>query len=493
MNVGQRKLHASVTFTAVLSAMPSPSLISRTCEALKPDPLKNVLDLLLDAICIVDAQGRLVFVSAAFERIFGYKPEEVVGTRMIELVFPEDRAKTLAVVAQIMHNQPQPHFENRYMRKDGRVVHIMWSARWSEADQVRIAVARDITALKHAESMQSALHAIAEAAHSAADLLALFERIHAIIGELLPARNFFVALYDAKRDELSFPYFVDAYDKPPAPRKLNSGTFTAVVVRTGKPLLFRRNARALPPGVGGHGTGRASVDWIGVPLTTHKGTIGALVVQSYTGEVRYGEKDKLLLQFVSTQVATAIERKQADAWLQYIARHDQLTGLANRDLFHSELEAALDAMHDGDPRLATLYIDLDKFKQVNDNYGHDVGDLLLQEVAHRITHCVRESDIAARLGGDEFTVLLNRIGQTSHALGVAENIRKALNQPFKLAGNRVHISTSVGIALYPEHGDERKPLMRCADDAMYCAKRLGGNRAQVATASIAALVAAHSG
>jgi len=488
-----QKLHASMTRTTVLSVMPRPSLISRTHDALKPDPLKNVLDLLLDAICIVDTRDRFVFVSAAFERIFGYKPEEVVGTRMIDLVFPEDRAKTLAVVDQIMHNQPQPHFENRYVRKDGRVIHIMWSACWSEADQVRIAVARDITELKHAESMQSALHAIAEAAHSTADLLALFKRIHAIIGELLPARNFFVALYDAKRDELSFPYFVDAYDKPPAPRKLNSGTFTAAVVRSGQPLLFRRGSRTLPHGVGNHSTGRASVDWIGVPLTTQKGTIGALVVQSYTGDVRYGEKDKLLLQFVSTQVATAIERKQADAWLQYIARHDQLTDLANRDLFHSQLETALDAINGEDTKLAMLYIDLDKFKQVNDSYGHDVGDLLLQEVAHRITHCVRESDIAARLGGDEFAVLLRRIEQTGHALGVAENIRMALNQPFKLAGNRVNISTSIGIALYPEHGEECKLLMRCADDAMYCAKRLGGNRAQVATASIAALVAAHSG
>ncbi len=462
-------------------------------DALKPDPLKNVLDLLLDAICVVGVDDRFIFVSAAFERIFGYKPEEVVGTRMLDLVFPEDRAKTKKVITQVMHGQPQPHFENRYVRKDGRVIHIMWSARWSEADQVRIAVARDVTELKHAESMQSALHAIAEAAHSTADLLALFERIHAIIGELLPARNFFVALYDAKRDELSFPYFVDAYDKPPAPRKLDSGTFTAVVVRTGQPLLFRRGSRTLPPGVGSHSTGRASVDWLGVPLTTQKGTIGALVVQSYTGEVRYGVKDKLLLQFVSTQVATAIERKQADTWLQYIACHDQLTDLANRELFHSQLEAALDGIHGDGTQLAALYIDLDKFKQVNDNHGHDVGDLLLQEVAHRITHCVRESDMVARLGGDEFVVLLKHISQPEHALSVAENIRTSLHRPFELAGNRVQISTSIGVALYPAHGDECKLLMRHADDAMYCVKRLGGNRVQVATASTTAPIAAHTG
>ncbi len=449
-------------------------------DALKPDPIKNVLDLLLDAICVVDAHDRFVFVSAAFEHIFGYTPEEVVGTRMIDLVFPEDRAKTLAVVAQVMRNQPQPHFENRYVRKDGRVIYIMWSVRWSEADQVRIAVARDVTDLKHAQSMQSALHAIAEAAHSAADLLALFQRIHAIIGDLLPARNFFVALYDAKRDELSFPYFVDDYDTPPAPRRLDSGTFTAAVIRSGQPLLFRRGARTLPSGVGGHGTGHVSVDWIGVPLTTQTGTIGALVVQSYTVGVRYGEKEKMLLQFVSTQVATAIERKRADAWLQYLARHDQLTDLANRDLFHSRLEAALDSIDATHTHLAVLFIDLDEFKEVNDNYGHDIGDLLLQEVANRITRCVRESDLAARLGGDEFAILLNGTNHISHALGIAEGIRAALSQPFELAGNHLQISTSIGVALYPQHGSECKMLMRRADAAMYCVKRLGGNRVSVA-------------
>lgn len=450
------------------------------CAVLTPDPLKNVLDLLLDAICIVDSQGRLVFVSAAFERIFGYTPQEVVGSRIIDMVFPDDRARTLEVIAQVMQNRPHPHFENRLMRKDGIVIHVMWSVRWSETHQVRIAVARDITELKHAEAMQSALRAIADAAQTAADLPALFERIHAIIGGLLPARNFHVALYDAKRDELSFPYFVDEHEKRPSPRKLSAGTLAATLVRSGQPLAFRRSARTLPCGVDGHSVTYAPVDWIGVPLKTQKGAIGALVVQSYTGEVRYGERDKQLLQFVSTQIGTAIERKQADAWLQYIARHDQLTDLANRELFHSELEAALDAVQEDGTRLAVLFIDLDKFKQVNDSHGHDVGDLLLQEVAHRIAHCVRESDIAARLGGDEFAVLLSHVSQIRHALGVAENIRAALNQPFELAGNLVQISTSIGVALYPEHGHERKLLMRCADNAMYRVKRQAGNHVQMA-------------
>ena len=118
-----------------------------------PARLAGVLDLLLDAVCVVDAGGSFVFVSAASERIFGYTPDEMIGLRVMDLVFPEDRAKTLAA------GQSQLHFENRYARKDGSIVHLMWSARWSETDRLRVAVARDITARKHDEAMYAAKQA----------------------------------------------------------------------------------------------------------------------------------------------------------------------------------------------------------------------------------------------------------------------------------------------------------------------------------------------
>jgi diguanylate cyclase (GGDEF)-like protein/PAS domain S-box-containing protein len=439
-------------------------------------PLMNVMDLLLDAICVVDVQGRFVFVSAACERIFGYTPEEMIGRQMLDLVFPQDRAKTLEAASRVMAGHLQLHFENRYVRKDGQVVHIMWSARWSEADQLRVAVARDVTELKHAESMQAALHAISEAAHSAEDLLALFRHIHQIIGELLPASNFFVALYDKKKDQLSFPYFVDEHDEAPMPRKLDSGTLSAEVIRTGQALLLTPDTRVTLSDQAGTLVGKDSLDWLGVPLVSQKGIIGVLVVQSYSGDVRYTEQDKVLLQFVSAQIATVIERKQSETWLRHIARHDALTDLPNRGLFDDRLRSALvKARLDGD-RLALLYIDLDRFKQVNDTYGHATGDLLLREVGHRIRHCVRDSDTIGRLGGDEFVVLLSSIKLPEHASMIAGKIRASLNQPFELAGQCLQVSASLGIAIFPEHGDENKQLMRHADSAMYRAKKMGGNR-----------------
>jgi diguanylate cyclase (GGDEF)-like protein len=352
----------------------------------------------------------------------------------------------------------------------------MWSARWSEADQARVAVGRDITALKRSENLQGALFAISEAANTAEDLLALFRRIHQIIGDLLPANNFFVALYDDKKDELSFPYFIDEHDPAPAPRKLDSGTVSAEVIRSGKALLLTPdNDVDLPEHISTI-VGSNSIDWLGVPLHTSKGVIGALVVQSYSGDVRYTKNDEALLQFVSSQVASAIVRKQTDTWLQHIARHDPLTDLPNRTLIHDRLQTALGRARRERQRLALLYIDLDGFKRINDSFGHTLGDQLLQEVAQRITRCVRASDTVGRIGGDEFVVLLHDIAQPADATAIADQIRAALDRPFDLTGECLSISSSIGVATYPEHGDDGKQLIRHADEAMYAAKKNGGNR-----------------
>ncbi|HAJ85619.1 MAG TPA: diguanylate cyclase, partial [Pseudomonas sp.] len=155
-------------------------------------PLARVVDLLLDAICVVDAQGNFVYASAACERIFGYTPQEMLGKRMIEMVYPEDRERTMAAARSVMADQPLLHFENRYVRKDGGVVHIMWSACWSTDNKLRIGVARDITQRKQSEAMQAALYSISEAAHGAKDLAALYQQIHQTIAQLLPVDDFIV-------------------------------------------------------------------------------------------------------------------------------------------------------------------------------------------------------------------------------------------------------------------------------------------------------------
>jgi diguanylate cyclase (GGDEF)-like protein len=121
--------------------------------------------------------------------------------------------------------------------------------------------------------------------------------------------------------------------------------------------------------------------------------------------------------------------------------------------------------------MALLYVDLDRFKEVNDTHGHAVGDMLLQAVANRLKGCVRETDTVARMGGDEFVVLLHSIHASEDANNVAGKIRQVLAQPLRLDGHSVNILPSIGVAHYPEHGTEEKQLLRHADEAMYAVKR----------------------
>jgi diguanylate cyclase (GGDEF)-like protein/PAS domain S-box-containing protein len=434
-------------------------------------PLASYIDLLLDAVCAVDKQGRFVFVSAACERIFGYTPDELIGQSMIDLVHPADRQRTLDAAREIMGGEPKLNFENRYLRKDGRVAHILWSARWSEVDQLRIAVARDITERKQAESRQAALYAISEAAHAAEDLLALFKRIHSIIGEWLPALNFSVALYDEHCAQLNFPYHVDDHELQPEDPGTVTGRLCAEVIRSGLPILLTPDQDNLPEGFAALVKDQDSPCWLGVPLSSQNGTIGALIVKSVPGGERYTEQDKELLQYVCAQVATAIERKQLHARLQRMAQYDQLTQLPNRELLRERLKASLALARADSGRMALLYVDLDRFKQVNDTFGHAVGDMLLQAVANRLKGCVRETDTVARIGGDEFVVLLHNIHAAEDAENVAGKIRQVLVQPLRLDGHNLTIQPSIGVARYPEHGTEEKQLFRHADEAMYAAKR----------------------
>ncbi|WP_282754089.1 sensor domain-containing diguanylate cyclase [Desulfuromonas thiophila] len=166
-------------------------------------------------------------------------------------------------------------------------------------------------------------------------------------------------------------------------------------------------------------------------------------------------------------------RKQAEQRAQHLALHDSLTGLPNRALFADRVEQALVAAQRNRERVALLFIDLDRFKPVNDQFGHGVGDLLLKQVASRIRACVRESDTAARIGGDEFVVMLPQLHQSDDAQRVAGNIRQALARPFAVAGHALEISASIGIALYPDHGDRQIVLSQRADQAMYQAKQQG--------------------
>ena len=234
--------------------------------------------------------------------------------------------------------------------------------------------------------------------------------------------------------------------------------------------------------VRGQGPSRgATPPWLGAELRHAGQVIGALTVEPPAGARAYGEGDARLLQFAADQLASALERTQREARLRYAAHYDALTDLPNRSLFDDRLRVALAQAERRRERLALVYIDLDKFKPVNDTLGHAVGDALLRQVALRLKQALRASDTVGRIGGDEFVALLQPANQADEIYAVADKMRAVLALPFELNDQRVSISASLGVALYPQHG-ARLPrrLARSADAAMYRAKRAGSDRVELA-------------
>ena len=179
------------------------------------------------------------------------------------------------------------------------------------------------------------------------------------------------------------------------------------------------------------------------------------------------------------------EEKRAEDRIQRLAHYDQLTGLPNRILFEDRLQQAFARAKRADTKVGLMFIDLDRFKVVNDTLGHHAGDALLKEMGTRILSCVREQDTVARLGGDEFTIILEDLQQADSAATVAQKILILLQQPISLQGNEVTSGGSIGISIYPEHGSDEKSIVKNADMAMYQAKKLGRNRCQFYTEDLA--------
>jgi diguanylate cyclase (GGDEF)-like protein/PAS domain S-box-containing protein len=178
------------------------------------------------------------------------------------------------------------------------------------------------------------------------------------------------------------------------------------------------------------------------------------------------------------------QRKATEKQLEYQAYYDALTGLPNRLLFRDRVLTAIAQAQRNRRALAVMYLDLDHFKLVNDGLGHSVGDKLLGQVAERLATSVRASDTISRLGGDEFTLLLNDVGNSDAVAGVARKILHSLARPFKVDGHELFVTASIGISLFPNDGDDVEILLKSADSAMYRAKELGRNQAQLFTASM---------
>ncbi|MGE5490298.1 MAG: putative bifunctional diguanylate cyclase/phosphodiesterase, partial [Actinomycetota bacterium] len=200
-----------------------------------------------------------------------------------------------------------------------------------------------------------------------------------------------------------------------------------------------------------------------------------LIVAHYRRRVDQQGHDRELLSVAAHLTGIAIERRQAETRLRILAHYDALTRLPNRDLFRDRLHQAMAHTDRRKGLMAVMFLDLDRFKMVNDTLGHDAGDVLLREVSQRLQKCVRQDDTVARLGGDEFTVILEQIAKPEDAAIVAGKIVDAVSPPIVLGSQEAFVTPSIGITIYPLDSDNAESLLKNADTAMYRAKEQGGN------------------
>lgn len=234
------------------------------------------------------------------------------------------------------------------------------------------------------------------------------------------------------------------------------------------PVIFLTSETEIKDDIKGFELG--AVDYITKPISP---PVVLARVQTHLQLKQLRDYLKETNEFLETEVQ---RRKQAEERIHHTALHDSVTGLPNRALLGDRLQQAIATSDRDKTHVAVLNIDLDKFKPVNDTFGHGVGDLLLKEAGQRMLDCVRKSDTVARIGGGEFVVILREIRKDKDAVSVAETIRRAFNQPFELADQNISISASIGIAIYPEHGGHEIELTKNADNALHNAKESGGDK-----------------
>jgi diguanylate cyclase (GGDEF)-like protein len=395
--------------------------------------------------------------------------------------------------------------------------------RTQQLQKINQSLQKEIKERSNAEQLQAALYRISELTASSRDMNSFYKAVHLVLSELMPAENCYIALLDQDKTKLTFPFYLDQYSPPARERPLSRG-FTEYVIRCADARLINSTAAQQLVEAGEIRRGMAdptkparhSTSWLGAPLLIDQRVIGVIALQSYEQSYSYGDAELNILRFVSQHIAVAIqrklateqqkrhqeelerkvfestrelrqtnlflrlqveERKKAEQKLFYEANHDALTGLANRQMFLQQLKQQF-ALSKRQPQLsmALLFIDLDRFKLINDSLGHHVGDAFLIEVSRRLQSTVREHDLVARLGGDEFVVLLTSLLHDTDAEDVAERIIDKVRMPFLLQGQQVHSGASIGIAYFDSDHSKAEALLRDADAAMYQAKSMGRNR-----------------
>jgi diguanylate cyclase (GGDEF)-like protein/PAS domain S-box-containing protein len=375
-----------------------------------------------------------IYASPQIESLLGYSPQEWIDDPEIfaRLLHPDDRGRVLALVDHCNRTGDPFRAEYRLIRTDGEVVWVQDESLVVCDDDGRPLFTQgyllDVTERKQAERRLVVEQSVARVLAESTSLDDAVIRVTAVVCEAFEWQSGSVSLRD-----------------------------------TGEGLAARVWATAAPAWDDAQGGS------IAVPVLLRSELLGVL---EFAGLREPDTSLRLTLAVVASQLAQFVERKRSEERLIHQALHDALTGLPNRMLFHDRVSQALEWSRRSGRSYAVLLMDLDRFKEINDTLGHDAGDALLHELGQRLRSCTRGGDTVARIGGDEFGFLLIDV-DARQAGELVSRIQLELQQPFALQGLPLHVEASVGIALFPDHGQTVEQLLQRADVAMYVAKRSG--------------------
>ncbi|MBI5189146.1 MAG: diguanylate cyclase [Nitrospirae bacterium] len=424
---------------------------------------RAVTETATDAVIIMDAEGRVSYWNPAAERMFGYAVHDAVGLDLHRLIAParyRDRIERGLKYYEETGDSPLVGMitELDAVRRDGSEVPVEISLSSFVAGGRRhiVGMVRDISARKRAE---------AEVNASRAYLQSVMDGMSEPV--MVIGADYRVAMMNRAACET---YMVDPGSwspGSPVPCYKLAHNLERPCTGHGVDLCPMREALRLGHPVSvthEHSTSSGQicvVDILASPLRATDGTMYAAVVSS---------------RDVTTRVLAEERMKEHEARLDHLAHHDPLTGLPNRLLFADRLDVALAHAHRHRERVAVMFLDLDRFKAVNDEFGHSAGDSLLVDVSRRISACLRECDTVARLGGDEFGMVVPDVAGGDGAETVADRVLDSLRRTFTIEGRPVISTASIGIAMYPDDGEDAGTLLKKADRALYLSKDQGRDR-----------------
>jgi len=412
------------------------------------DRYHTLLSSLAEGVYGVNSQGVCTFVNPAALNMLDYTKEQVVGVNQHQLfhhhrsnktVYPEQECPITLTIS----DSKTRHCEDSFIRQGGSVFPVVMNIaamQISSLEQGAVVAFRDISQEKKIEGRNNMLVAALKASQTS---IMVVDK-QAMIQWVNPA---FEALTGFGFSEVIGYTPLELLDSAVQSDEFNQALWSAI---------------------------QAGKHWSGELVNQRKNG------RFYDEELSISpvlDEDEEVQYFIIAKNDIS-ERKRIEKHMQHLVEHDQLTNLPNRILLSNLLEQSINIAKRNKQKLALMFLDLDKFKPVNDDYGHDVGDVLLKQVALRISACLRESDTVARVGGDEFIILLPEVKNEGDALTVAEKIRSELSQPFYYQKHCLQISSSIGVAIYPEHGENEINLAKSADIAMYYSKQQGRNNVQ---------------